>query len=303
MAHKGKRGKQSTRRARSDERFLLEQFSQSDLQIWRYVAAGVEEYNIRLFFHLEGLRQLHSEEISDALRNAGGVSQNLQGWCRIVDYQYSIHPLSARGSLIKSGRFNFGNDLERKSQPTFPALYCAGSHETAYVEKFGASGKAPAFAGHEFALRIPTSFSVVQLNGVVKNVFDLKRESNLKPFLKVINKFGLPDELKKLARELGIRTPYLVTNIRDLKFTFMRPDWRSLPMQFGIPSNPQIFGNLLRNAGFEGVLYPSSKGNESCLAVFPENLTGSDSFVELADATPAGVSNIRLDANTWRDFI
>ena len=74
-------------------------------------------------------------------------------------------------------------------------------------------------------------------------------------------------------------------------------------MQFGIPSNPQIFGNLLRNSGFEGVLYPSLKGNENCLAVFPENLTGSDSFVELAGAAPPGVSNIGLDSETWRNFI
>jgi hypothetical protein len=79
--------------------------------------------------------------------------------------------------------------------------------------------------------------------------------------------------------------------------------WRNLPIQFGLPSNPQIFGNLLRNAGFEGVVYPSSKGNETCLAVFPENLGGSESFVELADLAPSGVTNTRLDSATWRNFV
>lgn len=188
----------------------------------------MEAYQVQLFYHLAGLRQLHNEEICDALRNAGGISQNLQGWCRIVDYQYSMHPLSARGSLIKGGRFNIGADLDRNSQPTFPALYCAGDYETAYLEKFGASDKGSDFAGHEFALRNLASFSLVQLNGIVKNVFDLRNESNLKAFMTVMNNFGLPDELKKLARELGIPMPYLVTNTHLLNLTFLTPDWRSL---------------------------------------------------------------------------
>jgi hypothetical protein len=188
---------------------------------------------------------------------------------------------------------------------SIPALYCAESYKTAYLEKFGAfeKGNKTDFAGHEFALRNPTSFSVVQLNGTVNNVFDLRRVSNLKPFVKIIEKSGLPHELTALAKMLGIPAPYLVMNTRQLMMTFLTSDWRSLPVQFGIPSNPQIFGNLLRNAGFEGILYPSSKGNENCLAIFPENLTGSDSFVELADEAPTSVSNTRLDSKTWRNFI
>lgn len=85
--------------------------------------------------------------------------------------------------------------------------------------------------------------------------------------------------------------------------TFLSADWRNLPGQFGLPSNPQIFGGLLRNAGFEGVLYPSSRGNRNCLAIFPDNFKGSDSYVELADEAPAGVTNFRLDSDTWRNFI
>ncbi|OGT84058.1 MAG: hypothetical protein A3G96_01765 [Gammaproteobacteria bacterium RIFCSPLOWO2_12_FULL_52_10] len=135
-----------------------------------------------------------------------------------------MHPLSARGSLIKGGRFNIGADLDRKSQPTFPALYCAGNYETAYLEKFGAYEKGPVYAGHEYALRNPTSFYVVLLNGTVKNIFDLRRESNLMSFIKVINNFGLPDELKKLARELRIPAPYLANNTHLLNFTFLTPD-------------------------------------------------------------------------------
>ena len=169
MASKGKRGKQPPRRTHRDELYLLDQFSQDDLHTWRNAAASLEEYQVRLFYHLEGLRQLHNKEICNALRNGGGISQDLQGWCRIVNYFYSMEPLSARGSLSKGGRFNIGSDLDRNSQSTFPALYCAENYETAYLEKFGAPEREnnSVFAGHEFALRNSSSFTVVRLNGTV----------------------------------------------------------------------------------------------------------------------------------------
>lgn len=217
MADKGKHGKRSKRRPDSDEKFLLDKFSEADLHTWRIVADGMEAYQVQLSYHLAGLRQLHNDEICGALRSVGGISQDLQGWCRIVDYQFSMDPLSARGSLIKGGRFNIGADLVRNTQPTFPALYCAENYQTAYLEKFGAFEKNDnaEFSGHEFALRKSTSFTSVQLIGTVKNIFDLRRAKNLKMFMKIIEKFELPKELKELARKLGIRTPYLVTNTQQ----------------------------------------------------------------------------------------
>ncbi|OGT74744.1 MAG: hypothetical protein A2W76_11185 [Gammaproteobacteria bacterium RIFCSPLOWO2_12_47_11] len=212
------------RHAGGDEKFLLDKFSEADLHTWRTVAAGMEAYQVQLSYHLAGLRQLHNDEICGALRSIAGISQDLQEWCRIVDYQYSMDTLSARGSLIKGGRFNIGADLVRNSQPTFPALYCAENYKTAYMEKFGALEKDDnsEFSGHEFALRKLTSFTSVQLIGTVKNIFDLRRESNLKAFIKIIEKFELSKELKELAKMLGIRIP-LVTNTQQLMQTFLRP--------------------------------------------------------------------------------
>jgi len=224
VADKGKHGKRLRRHAGGDEKFLLDKFSEADLHTWRTVAAGMEAYQVQLSYHLAGLRQLHNDEICGALRSIAGISQDLQEWCRIVDYQYSMDTLSARGSLIKGGRFNIGADLVRNSQPTFPALYCAENYKTAYMEKFGALEKDDnsEFSGHEFALRKLTSFTSVQLIGTVKNIFDLRRESNLKAFIKIIEKFELSKELKELAKMLGIRIP-LVTNTQQLMQTFLRP--------------------------------------------------------------------------------
>lgn len=68
-------------------------------------------------------------------------------------------------------------------------------------------------------------------------------------------------------------------------------------MQFGMPSPSQIFAELVRAAGFEGVLYESTKGPGRCLAIFPEALT-DDSYVELADAVPEPIKHTRLDSTT-----
>ena len=75
-------------------------------------------------------------------------------------------------------------------------------------------------------------------------------------------------------------------------------NWRAWPLQFDVPSNSQVLGRLLRDAGYEAVLYPSSKGPMQCLAVFPENLHASDSFLELSGAYPEVVTGRRLDATT-----
>ena len=42
-------------------------------------------------------------------------------------------------------------------------------------------------------------------------------------------------------------------------------------------------------AGFEGMRYPFTKGQHNCIAVFLNNLDGSDSYIELFDEPPSGV--------------
>ena len=73
-----------------------------------------------------------------------------------------------------------------------------------------------------------------------------------------------------------------------------------MPAQFEVPANSQVFGRMLIEAGFEGVLYPSSKGAGKCIALFPEVLVNSESYVELSDPTPAQLGHRRLDSTTCR---
>lgn len=76
-------------------------------------------------------------------------------------------------------------------------------------------------------------------------------------------------------------------------------------MQRDIPSNSQIFGQIVRSAKIEGILYPSKMSNgkqKLCIAIFPENFDDSNSFVEIEDDVPESVTNKRLDQYSYRNF-
>lgn len=56
-------------------------------------------------------------------------------------------------------------------------------------------------------------------------------------------------------------------------------------------------------AGFEGIRYDSTKGDGQCLVLFPRQLTGSSSYVELAGDVPPECVQRRLDASTWKTLV
>lgn len=265
------------------------------------MSEGQEEYYVGVFHHLEAARQLNRDELAAALLKSKPVALRDVIWARVLDYQYSLAPLSLLGSLMQGGRFNIGNDLDPAKFPAFPALYVAEDYATAYAEKFGEIIQQPgAFQGHELALRNPSSFSHIRLQPDVATLFDLTEPKNLDAFVRVIKSFELPRELKDLAVELGIRPPWLITTPRKLYADLLSVNWRLWPTQFGVPANCQIFGRSLVEAGFEGVLYPSAKGRGKCAAIFPQCFNNSGSSVRLADEVPAGVTSTVLDENTYQ---
>ncbi len=282
----------------------LDQFNQDDIRLWKAMSVGLISYWVRLFYFLEGQRNLYGDEISNALREVDSLTVNIVEWNRIVDWQYSLEPLSAVGSTKAGGRFNIGSDLDSRKFPAFPALYCAENCETAYAEKFGTTEtrSKTKLSGDELALRDNNSFASIRIKGKVHNIFDLQKAVNLKKFSEIINSFKMPNELKELAISLNIPPPWLVTSPSQLKTTMLEENWRQWPVQYDIPSNSQIFGRLLVAAGFEGILYPSTKGTKKCLAIFLENFNGSESFLELMDASPKGVKHNKLDKSTWSNL-
>ena len=281
----------------------LEKFTSADLRTWQRQSENLERYQVQLYYHLEGLRSLHRAQLGEALSETKPTELILNDWVRILDYQYSLQPLSAAGSLVRGGRFNIGNDLDPAKFPAFPALYLAENYQTAYEERFGTVPPTElGIEGHEFALREPDSFSAVNISGKAFNLFDLRSARSLRKFVEIISKFEMPSELKELATSVGIRGPLLVTKPGELKSSLLAQDWRMYPSQYEIPANSQAFGRLLLESRFDGVIYPSTKGPRNCLALFPTNFVDSESYVEVADKAPPGATKLKLDSSTWKEI-
>jgi len=138
----------------------------------------------------------------------------------------------------------------------------------------------------------------VRVKGVLHNAFDLRNARTLRTFASIVGKFELSSELKEMAEIVGNQGPYVARAPADFKKSFLTENWRFGPMQYDLPSNPQIFGRLLLDAGFDAVVYPSTKGAGDCVAVFIDNLVASESFLELADDAPSEVKMKRLDKDT-----
>lgn len=285
------------------DEYFLDEFNRADLRSWKTLSGKIETFNVRLFYHLESLRDIFNEELLNALQSHSKPKEVGKSWFRLVDYKYSNELLSTRGSLIKGGRFNIGNDLNSRKFPPFPALYMAKDYNTAYAEYYGVSRFASGgLSGQDIALEAMKSFAAVKLSFELVDIFDLSKVSNLNAFTNIISKFELPDDLKRLGKSIKLKRPWLTRNSERLRDSLLASGWRYPPMQFEIPSSSQIFGRLLRNAGMEGVKYPSTKGSGKCIAIFTENLDGSDSFVELEDEAPTSVTHTRLHSGNWKQL-
>ena len=278
----------------------LERFTDADLRTWNRQAEDLERYHVQLFFHLEGQRALRHNDLCDALRQSVPASIVVDRWARIIDYKYSLQPLSAAGSLVRGGRFNIGNDLDPGKYPVFPALYLAADYDTAYAERFGQRPSATArLQGHEYALRTPGSFTSINVNGQLHNLFDLRNTKNLRKFAAIISEFDLPKELRDLAASARIKSPLIVRSTGQLKTSLLAHNWRLYPSQYEIPANSQVFARFVIDAGFDGIVYASTKGPKACVALFPTNFKGSESYVDLADEAPSGATHTRFDQETW----
>jgi hypothetical protein len=296
-------GRKSPAKKPPEIKYVLDQFTDVDLRTWKKTDANLTEYQIRFFYHLEAQRATRRQEILEALQSVTSVDQDISQWVRLVSYKYSLNPLSSRGSLnLYGGRFNFGRDLDCASLMHFNALYIASDKETSYSERVGikSTGKLDRF---DLALQKEESFSTFLLEGHIYNLFDLTNANNLKPFIKVTNGFGISPELKQIAIDLTIDTPHMICSAKELKAHLMASNWRHWPMQYDVPYNSQVFGELLVRSGYDGVIYHSTHGTGMCIAIFPHNLMNSDTSIRIVGDPPNESVITHLDSNTWRDLI
>jgi hypothetical protein len=281
---------------------LLEHVSDIDLARSRSHGARLATYHTKVFYELEGQRAAQAEEIRAALQSIPGIAVAVDDWCRQVKARYVLSPLSCAGSLISSGRFNYGNDLDSRF-PRFPALYIAENRATAHCEMFQIPSELPGkLSVEEMNFQPSQSIAAYALAGTVHQVFDLTRPENLLPFLEATRHFSLSIELRKMEKAFRLPPRQVVQTPDQLMATFMDHDWRAYPMYADVPANGQVFGSLLQDAGFEAVLYNSVRlAGGRAMAVFPRSFTNSTSVVRVLGAPPQA-QYTELSSRTCREI-
>ena len=287
--------------AAAPQLYQLEQFTRADLTRWHSLSERLDEFNREYYFSLESQRAARRPQILDALRQRPAASLQLSQWVRIVPYRYCLEPLSPLGSVRGyGGRFNIGREVGEGGFRFFPALYLASNFQTAYREFHGLdrSSTKDGLTPEELSLGSPDGFLVAKFDGRIQSVFDTRDPDALRPFVEIIRSFEISPRVRQLARQLKMRDLELVRTVGRLQRVLAAKDWRALPAQFDIPAPPQIFGQLLRDAGYEAIVYPSARNDERCVALFPENFRTSESYLRVTGDYPHAITAPTLDSET-----
>jgi hypothetical protein len=289
---------------------FLDQFSGKSLTKWLEASKDFEQLIGQLMVATKPERDRRRPEILAALAQVAPYELQLNKWTRIVPYQYALNPLSCAGSLRGiGGRFNAGVDLEQAILRPLPCLYIAETHEVAFNEAF-ASPAASSAVRRDYSLSLnelalqPTSFANVNLNGKLSRLFDLTSANNLKGVAKEFAKIKMPEAAKELIKKLQIPRGQLtmVTSPERMFNSFFQYNWRAWPVQLDIPSDSQVLAELIFSAGFEGIIYKSTKTSAGkCIALFPEQLI-EGSFVEIDGPSPPKVLT-RLDSTNFESLL
>lgn len=281
--------------------YQLEQFTRADLAHWRSLSERLDEFNRQYYFSLESQRAAHRAQLLEALRRRPAAPLHLTDWVRIVPYRYCLEPLSPLGSVRGyGGRYNIGRDVGEGGFRFFPALYLASNFETAYREYYGLDSHSTidGLTPEELSLTTRDGFLVAKFDGTIRSVFDTLDADALKPFVEIVRRFEIPARVRQLARQLKIEDLELVRTVGRLQRVLTAKDWRALPAQFDVPASSQVFGQLLRDAGYEAVVYPSARSDELCVALFPENLRDSESCLRISGEYPHAVTVHILNSET-----
>ncbi len=280
----------------------LDRFTEASVQQWNSVSRDLDVLQDVLYFGLEPERRSLRPELIAALQSILPTTVELARWARVVTYQYSLEPLSCAGSLQNiGGRFNAGAELDANTLNPWPALYLAEDYETAFREKFQlprddlVDGLTP----QELALEHGVSHTAVFVQGRLSRVFDMTSYQSLVPVAQVFRRIKKPARARQIQAQLKIpdRGVFMAQTGKQIHEMVLTNNWRVLPIQFGLPAQSHILAELIRAAGFEAILYQSTKGPGKCLAVFPD-LLDDGSFVELMDTPPLAVKHQRLDCDS-----
>ncbi len=283
--------------------YVLDELSPRNIRGWIKLYNGIADYCWDHFSYLSHKRSKMYEELKNALCS-NTRDYEFSNWRRIIDNQFVNEPLSAKGSVLHfpGGRFNIG-DIDPIRFPLFAGLYLAEDTATALREKLGLDPNANVDGLTAEEINVAGNISHFIVKGSLTSVLDITDSKALKDFFKLISGIHLPVDFIRRAAHLKISPMKPVMNVEELRSTFLRTDWNIMPMQFDVPANPQILGQLAHAAGIEGILYPSVKNKKRCLVVYPENFKDSDAYVELEGKVSKLITNTRIDQHTYLNYI
>lgn len=276
---------------RRESRFVLDTFSVASINAWAKRHAQLKDLARRVFYHYAGLRSQHFDDLKLALQSQSKPVLFDQ-LVRIVDFQFSNTPVSARGSIstTEGGRFNYGKFNEAEFAP-FPALYVACSYPTAFAEKYGQSeNENPRIDTADLILSPNRANSFVRLSLTAERCLDLRDHQALDAFVEIIRPWKLSREILRDADRAEAAPPFPITSVQLLLSQLEDPHWRRNPWQVALPSNSQIFGQLAKAAGIDAIIYSSVKSDGYCVAVFPDNVPTDKRAVQLLDPAFPGCS-------------
>jgi hypothetical protein len=291
----------SALKKQNDVPHLLEVGTLASLKEAKARTEKILKFQWDFYSELSYQRNRIQKELLDALRHSTINNFGFKKWHRVVTYKYGNHPLCTNGSTIGfGGRFNLGTDINVSAPAAFPALYIAENIETAFREYLGAPKKDhDGLSIFELALSGKSSFTCVAVTGMVSSVLDIGNPKNLQLFSKYISTFKATPALVSSAKALGIDVPPLIRTAKLLQKSLLIEEWKKEPAGFDIPANSQIFGQLAFMAGIEGILYPSTKSDKKCLAIFPRNFQNSESYIKLIDSCPEIWTPTTVDATNY----
>lgn len=262
---------------------------------------AILRHHWRYYSELAGQRKEIQSDLLDALAESATGPIKLEKWQRAVRFKYSLHPLCVVGSLqsFVGGRFNISENLNPMLFPPFPALYAAYDRETAEQEILCQGNRIAGLSNQDFALAKKDSITIVAVDIYLEKCLDTRKAGSLRRFTNLIKDFKIPPQLKEEARKLDLAEPGAVKLPKELQETLLAPDWRTFPAQFDIPANPQIIGQLVYEAGIEGIIYPSRMTGRDAVAVFTRNFGNGESWVEISDECPPNTVLKRIAASNY----
>ena len=262
-------------------------------------------FRYKCYSELLQKRSALHEEIKKSLMPRTQVF-TFNNWWRLTTSKYSIDPINASGSCKNpnGGRFNIGQiDTTNTGKfSKFPSLYLAETKEIAVREVYPKiQTSSTQLSSMERMLSSNEADAFFKVSGQVC-ILDIDKPNNLTSFVKVIKKITFDSKAKKKSIKLD-PNPQTVQTVAELKKALYLTDWKNSISMYDDPSPSQIFGQIVKSCGIEGLLYSSvqsrNKHGGKCLALFLENFEESDSFVEVVDTN---ISKKKIDRDTFKEF-